>query len=327
MGMTFWGGRSVLVTGATGLVGSALVPRLIASGARVTAFVRDWDPQSELIRSGTVASCRVVSGRLESADDVERAIVEQEVDTVFHLGAQTLVETGLRSPLATFESNIRGSYNLFEACRRQRDLVRRIVVASSDKAYGELEGEAYTEEMPPLGRHPYDVSKSCTDLLGRCYAETYSLPLAIARCGNLFGPGDLNWSRIVPGTIRSALTGTAPVIRSDGKFRRDYLHVADAVSAYVLLAERLESPEVTGEAFNFGPARSSTVLEVAEAILRATNRTDLVPVVQNRAKAEIRNQHLDSTKARRVLGWEPARTLEQGLDETIPWYRAHLSAG
>jgi CDP-glucose 4,6-dehydratase len=324
--MTFWSGRSVLVTGATGLVGSALVPRLTDSGAVVTVLVRDWDPQSELIRSGAVNSCRVVSGRLESLNDVERAVTDHEIDTVFHLGAQTIVETGFRSPLATFESNIRGSYTLFEACRRQRDLVSRIVVASSDKAYGDLAGDAYTEDMPPLGRHPYDVSKSCTDLLAHCYAATYGVALAVARCGNLFGPGDLNWSRLVPGTIRSAFRGEAPLIRSDGSFRRDYLHVGDAVDAYLRLAEGLERPEIRGQAFNFGPDRSLTVLEVTDAILRLTDHPDLKPVIQNRAHAEIRDQHLDSSKARGLLGWSPTRSFEEGLADTIGWYRKYLSA-
>ena len=323
--MTFWQDRNVLVTGATGLVGSTLVPRLVALGARVEVLVRDWDPQSELIRSGAIDACRVVSGRLESIDDVERALVEHEAETVFHLGAQALVGPGYRSPYGTFESNVRGSYTLFEACRRHADMVRRIVVASSDKAYGESAVLPYTEDMPARGRHPYDVSKSCTDLLAACYANTYKAPIVVARCGNIYGAGDLNWSRLIPGTIRSALAGQPPVIRSDGHYRRDYVHVADAVEAYLAMAEKIESPEVRGEAFNFGPPESATVLDVVQAILRLTGRTDLEPVIENRARAEIRDQHLESSKAARLLGWKPKWPLEPGLEKTIAWYRSRLT--
>jgi CDP-glucose 4,6-dehydratase len=326
LGVTFWRDRSVLVTGATGLVGSALVPGLLEAGARVCVLVRDWDPQSELIRSGVIGACRVVSGRLESMSDVERALVEHGVETVFHLGAQTVVGTGYRSPYATFESNIRGSYTLFEACRRHADVVRRVVVASSDKAYGESAVLPYTEEMPARGRHPYDVSKSCADLLAKAYAHTYELPIVVARCGNVYGGGDLNWSRLIPGTIRSVLAGQAPVIRSDGLYRRDYVYVADAVAAYLALAERIEHPEVHGEAFNFGPADSSTVLQVAEAVLRLAGRSDLEPVIENSVRAEIRDQHLDSTKADRLLGWRPKWPLEKGLEKTIAWYRERLAS-
>lgn len=320
-------GRVVLVTGATGLVGSWLVPKLLSRGATVVALVRDADPQSELVRSGAIARCTVVSGRLESLADLERAIVEAEVDTVFHLGAQTIVGTAYRSPLATFEANVRGTYNLLEACRRQSDLVRRIVVASSDKAYGEGRVLPYTEEMPANGRHPYDVSKSCADLIAQTYASTYGLPLAVARCGNIYGGGDLNWSRLIPGTIRSALEGRNPVIRSDGRFTRDYVYVDDAVDAYLSLADGLGREEVRGGVFNFGPGAPATVLEVTQAVLEAAGRTDLVPEIRNEAVAEIREQTLDSAKARRVLGWAPARGLREGLRETVAWYRRYLGHG
>ena len=320
--MSFWKDRSVFVTGATGLVGSALVPRLLDAGARVAVLVRDWDPQSELIRGGAVNACRVVSGRLESMADVERALVEHDVETVFHLGAQTVVGTGYRSPYGTFESNIRGSYTLFEACRRHA--ARRVVVASSDKAYGESAVLPYTEEMPARGRYPYDVSKSCTDLLASCYARTYELPVVVARCGNIYGEGDLNWSRLIPGTIRSVLAGQAPVIRSDGLYRRDYVYVADAVEAYLAMAEKIDAPEIRGEAFNFGPAESMTVLDVARAVLRLAGRPDLEPVIENTARGEIRDQHLDSAKANRLLAWKPRWPLEKGLEKTIAWYRDRL---
>lgn len=322
--MTSWAGRSVLVTGASGLVGSWLTPRLVSLGADVSVLVRDWDPQSELIRSGAVSRCRVVSGRLEDVTDVERALVEYEVDSVFHLGAQALVGAALRSPLATFESNIRGTYHLLEACRRQSDRVRRVMIASSDKAYGESLVLPYTEEMPANGKHPYDVSKSCTDLLAQCYGVTYGLSVAVARCGNIYGGGDLNWSRIVPGTIRSVLAGERPVLRSDGKYVRDYLYIEDVVDAYIALAEGLEHPGVAGEAFNISPEKPLTVLEITRALLRLLGREDLEPVILDQARAEIRDQYLDSSKAARVLGWKAKWGLDAGLTETISWYRKYL---
>ena len=326
LAVTDWSGRRVLITGATGLVGSWLVPRLLRAGASVVALIRDADPQSELVRSGAIALCTVVSGRLEATEDLERAVVDHETDTVFHLGAQTLVGAAFRNPLATFESNIRGTYQLLEVCRRHADLVRRIVVASSDKAYGEARVLPYTEEMPANGRHPYDVSKSCADLLAQTYAETYGLRVGIARCGNIYGGGDLNWSRIVPGTIRSALEGRAPVIRSDGLYTRDYLYVADVVNAYLALAQKLDGEGLSGGVFNFGPGTPLSVLQIASEILKIVGREDLTPVILDQARAEIRDQHLDSSKAARVLGWTPAHTLADGLASTVAWYRMFLGA-
>jgi CDP-glucose 4,6-dehydratase len=319
-----WTGRTALVTGATGLVGSWLVRRLLSSGARVVALVRDWDPQSELIRSGDIHRCVVVSGRLEDYGALERAISEHETDTVFHLGAQAIVGTAFRSPMLTFESNIRGTYNLLEACRVHRDLMKRIVIASSDKAYGEAEVLPYTEDMPPQGRHPYDVSKSCADLLAHTYAETYGMNIAVARCGNIYGGGDLNWSRIVPGSIRLVLEGKPPMLRSDGTFTRDYLYVEDVVDAYLALAQSVERPEVRGEAFNFSPERQMTVLELIQHLLAVLERPDLQPVVLDQATAEIRDQYLDAGKARRVLGWEAHIPLQEGLERTVAWYRTFL---
>lgn len=319
-----WNGRRVFVTGATGLVGSWLCRRLLAEGARVVALVRDWDPQSEFLRSGDVRRCSVVSGCLEDYATLERAVAEHEIDTVFHLGAQAIVGTALISPLATFESNVRGTYNLLEACRVHRDLVSRVVVASSDKAYGEAQALPYTEDMPCSGRHPYDVSKSCTDLLAHTYAETYGLNVAVARCGNIFGGADLNWSRIVPGTIRSALEDRAPVLRSNGKFIRDYIYVEDVVDAYLALAEESHRDAVRGQAFNFSPERPLTVLEITGAVLGAMGRLDLEPVILDTARAEIKDQYLDASKALEVLGWKPKWSLERGMAETVAWYRAYL---
>ena len=321
----FWKDKRVFITGATGIIGSWLTKALVERGAYVVALVRDWDPQSELIRTGIIKRVHVVSGALEDYATLERAINEQEVDTVFHLGAQAIVTIANRSPLPTFEANIRGSYNLLEACRAHGDMVTRVVVASSDKAYGESDVLPYTEDMPPLGRYPYDVSKSCMDLLAQAYWHTYQLPVGIARCGNTYGGGDLNWSRIVPGTIRSIIQNQTPIIRSDGTYVRDYMYVEDAVEAYIDLAEALDRPEIKGEAFNFSSETHLSVIEIVNVIRRLMGREDLEPIILNEAKAEIKNQYLSSAKARKLLGWEPRYTLEEGLRKTIAWYQEFLS--
>jgi CDP-glucose 4,6-dehydratase len=319
-----WKEHRVFVTGATGFIGSWLVRQLLQQGAYVVVLIRDWDPQSQLIRSGDVNRTRVVNGPLEDYGTLERAINEHETDTVFHLGAQTLVGMAMRSPLQTFESNIRGTYNLLEACRVHGSLVQRVVVASSDKAYGEAERLPYTEDMPLQGRHPYDVSKSCPDLIAVTYAQSYNLPVAITRCGNVYGGGDLNWSQLVPSVIRNVLANQRPVLRSDGSNTRDYIFVSDVVNAYMTLAARTGEKGIQGQAFNFGLESRTTVLDMTRAVLRLMGRADLEPTILNSAKGEIKDQSLDSTKARRELGWSPGYTLEQGLKETIPWYREYL---
>lgn len=322
--MMNWKENRVLVTGATGIVGSWLVKQLLQEGAFVVALIRDWNPQSELIRSGDVQKTTVVSGELENFHTLERAISENDVETVFHLGAQPLVGVALRSPLPTFEANIRGSYNLLEACRVHRKLVQRIVIASSDKAYGDVDILPYTEDMAPLGRFPYDVSKSCTDLLARSYSQTYDLPVTIARCGNIYGGGDLNWSRIVPGTIRSFLDNEKPIIRSDGKFTRDYIFVQDVVEAYLLLASRTQDQGIRGHAFNFSGEQPWTVLEIVENIQKLVKCEHIEPTILNQANAEIRDQYLDSSKAKRLLKWATLFSLEKGLVQTIAWYKDFL---
>lgn len=319
--MSFWHDRKVLVTGATGLLGSRLVEALHERGARVTCLVRDWIPESELVSSGTLARVNCVRGDLEDLELLTRAVNEHEIDSVFHLGAQTIVGTANRSPLSTFESNVRGTWNLLEACMRAGGMVQRVIVASSDKAYGEHEHLPYTEDAPLQGRFPYDVSKSCADLVSLSYFHSYGLPVVITRCGNLFGGGDLNFNRLVPGTIVSALRGEPPIVRSDGTFIRDYFYVRDAVEAYLTLAEAVPRDDVTGGAFNFGNETPMSVLEMVAAILKAVGREDLEPVVQNEASREILRQYLDCAKARRILDWKPSWTIEQGLAETVDWYR------
>jgi CDP-glucose 4,6-dehydratase len=294
MAMSWWQDRGVFVTGATGLLGSWLVEELLSRGAHVVCLVRDWVPESRLVGSSLLERTTVVRGELEDASVLTRALNEYEINTVFHLGAQTTVDAAARSAVGTFESNIRGTWNVLEACRINTRTVERVVVASSDKAYGEHDKLPYTEESPLQGRFPYDVSKSCADLLALCYFHSYGTPIAITRCGNLFGGGDLNFNRLIPGTIRSLLRGEAPVVRSDGTYVRDYFYVRDAVEAYLLLAERLTADDVLGQAFNFGTETPMSVMQMVDAIVKTIGTPHLTPVVLNQASREIPSQYLDA---------------------------------
>jgi CDP-glucose 4,6-dehydratase len=314
----------VLVTGATGLLGAALTRHLVDGGADVVCLVRDWVPQCELVSSRLIDRVRVVRGDVVDQPLVERVLGEYEIDTVMHLAAQTIVSIANRNPISTLDTNIRGTWALLEAARLS-PRVRQIVVASSDKAYGVQAKLPYTEATPLEGRHPYDVSKSCADLIAQMYATTYGSPVCITRCGNFFGPGDLNWNRIVPGTLRSAIAGEPPVVRSDGKFIRDYIFVDDGALAYLDTAEALATRrELAGEAFNFSTGEPLTVLDLVARILTVAGRSDLVPDVRNEASHEIREQYLDAEKARRTLGWKPRFSLEDGLQRTFAWYRDFL---
>lgn len=324
--LAYWSGKRVLVTGATGMVGAWLTRWLVDAGAHTVAFISDTDPQSELIRSGYIDRIAVMNGRLENYDDIERAINNQEVDSIFHLGAQPIVGAADRSPRHTFESNIQGTWNLLDSARVLNGLVQRIVVASSDKAYGTQPVLPYTEDMSLNGDHPYEVSKSCTDLISTTYARTYGLPVTIARCGNIYGGGDLNWNRIVPGTFRSLLRGEQPVLRSDGTFIRDYLHVDDIVSAYLLLGESTDNPELAGQGFNFSDESPLTVMQVYNAICEAAGKPDAKPKILNAAAGEIKDQYLDSTKAHDVLGWHATVGLSDGLSKSFDWYKSLLEA-
>ena len=323
--MTSWSNTRVFVSGATGLLGSHLTAELVRRGATVVCLVRDWVPDSEAVTAGTLARCRLVRGELEDYDVVLRALNEYEVDTIFHLGAQTIVGTASRSPLSTFESNIKGTWVLLEAARALGNRVARVIVASSDKAYGEHDKLPYTEQTPLVGRFPYDVSKSCADLISLAYAASFRLPVAVTRCGNLYGGGDLNFNRLVPGTIRSALLDESPVIRSDGTFVRDYFYVKDAVDAYLALAERMPDSGFVGEAFNFGTETPMSVTAMAQKILEVLGKPHLPLTILNQATNEIPRQYLDCTKARRLMHWEPKYTLEDSLRDTAHWYRGWLT--
>lgn len=316
----FWQDRPVFITGGTGLVGAWLVRRLIAAGADITCLVRDWVPESEMVRANLIDGVKVVRGDIVDQEAMERILGEHEIDTVMHLAAQTIVGTANRNPVSTFESNIKGTWSLLEACRRS-PLVKQIVSASSDKAYGDQENLPYDEDTPLQGQHPYDVSKSCADLISASYAKVYGLPVIITRCGNFYGGGDLNWSRIVPGTIRSVLRGNRPIIRSDGTFIRDYFYVEDGAAAYMHLAEKLAADRsLIGEAFNFSNEIQVTVLELTQKILSLMG-SDLDPDIRNEAGNEIKHQYLSAEKARTRLGWMPLFTLDEGLQRTIDWYK------
>ena len=319
-----WDGRNVLVTGCSGFLGLWLTRELLGRRASVVGLVRDVVAGAPFFAEGLATKIATVRGSVEDYPLLERVVNEYEVDTVFHLAAQAIVTVANRNPLSTFETNVRGTWNVLEACRRNPK-VTRIVVASSDKAYGIHEELPYTEEHALRGTHPYDVSKSCADLISTAYHRTYRTPVCVTRCGNLFGPGDLNFSRIVPGTIRSALRGERPIIRSDGSPVRDYVHVQDIAAAYLLLAEKMEASDLHGLGFNFATGEPLSVLELTKMILKAAGRGDLEPQVLNEAKAEIPRQYLSFERARKRLGWQPARGVAQRLEETVDWYRHHLA--
>ncbi|MBN2239564.1 MAG: GDP-mannose 4,6-dehydratase [Dehalococcoidales bacterium] len=323
---SYWQDRPVLVTGATGLLGGWLIHHLLDLGADVICLERDWVPQCELYRSGNINKVKTVKGDICDEKLLERILGEYEIDTVFHLAAQTIVGIANRNPLSTFETNIRGTWMLMEACRNSPK-IRSIVVASSDKAYGDQEILPYNEDTPLQGHYPYDVSKSCADLITQSYFYTYKLPVAITRCGNFYGGGDLNWNRIVPGTIRSILRGQQPVIRSNGKYIRDYFYIEDGALAYILLAQKLpDNPDIQGEAFNFSTEKPISVLDLVATIIKLMD-SNQEPLVKNEASNEILEQFLSATKAREVLGWYPQYEIESGMQKTISWYRDFLSNG
>lgn len=321
---SFWTDRPTFLTGATGQVGGWLARRLVDAGADLVCLVRDWVPQCELVRTGLLERVKVVRGDVRDPVLLRRCLGEYEIDTVIHLAAQSIVGTANRDPAGTLDTNVRGTWNLLEACRLS-PTVKQVVLASTDKVYGDVAELPYTEEMPFLARYPHDVSKACAEMVARCYAETYDLPVAVTRLPNIYGGGDLNWNRIVPGTIRSVWKGERPVIHSDGRFLRDYLYVEDAAAAHMVLAERLAGcAELRGQAFNVSGETPLSVLELVDKIVRLLG-SDLAPLVENKAKHEILNQYLSAARARDVLGWRPSYTIDEGLQATVDWYREFLA--
>jgi CDP-glucose 4,6-dehydratase len=323
--MRYWRSKNVFVTGCTGLLGSHLCGQLVANGANVVGLVRDYVPKSRIYSEEINSRMVTVRGNIENFGLVERALNEYEIDTVFHLAAQTIVSIANKNPLSTFHSNIMGTWNVMEACRRNTG-VQRIIVASSDKAYGDQKVLPYTEETPLLGKFPYDVSKSCSDLIAHTYYHTYRLPVCITRCGNFYGPGDLNFNRLVPGTIRSVLNAKAPILRSDGTYIRDYFYVKDGAEAYLYLAQKMDELPIHGEAFNFSNELQITVIDLVKRILLLMSRPELEPIIKNEAFNEIKHQYLSTQKARKILGWKSKYALDQALKETIEWYTNNLSS-
>jgi CDP-glucose 4,6-dehydratase len=318
----FWKMRNVFVTGCTGFLGYWLTEYLLNEGANVVGLVRDFVHQSSFYRFRLNEKITVVRGQIEDYFLLERVLNEYEIDTVFHLAAQTIVDIATRNPLSTFETNTKGTWNLLEACRRNQPLVKRVVVASSDKAYGTQEKLPYTEDSPLKGTHPYDVSKTCADLIAYTFFNTYQLPVCITRCGNFYGGGDLNFNRLVPGTIRSVLHNQPLIIRSDGTPKRDYIYIKDAVHGYVTLAENIERLKLSGEAFNFSSENQCNVMDMTRRILELMGKKDYPVKILNQAKGEIKDQYLSIEKAKKILNWKPIYSLEDGLRETIEWYRS-----
>jgi CDP-glucose 4,6-dehydratase len=317
--------QSAFVTGAYGLLGAALVPALLDAGVEVTVLRRDSMPRSALVLTGTERHVNVVSGDVTDLSLISRALAEYEVDTVFHLAAQTLVPTAQRSPLSTWESNIRGTWIVLEACWRLE--LPRVIVAASDKAYGTHRELPYREDFALQPRFPYDVSKAATDLIARSYWHAYGLHVATTRFANLYGGGDTNRSRLVPEAVDAAWTGRPAVIRSDGTPERDFLYVEDAVAAYLAIAEALDGDGARGEAFNAGSGQARPVREVVELIGRIAG-SDLEPEIRGKGtpSGEIDRQVVDNSKLHELTGWSPRVGLEDGLRRTLEWYRAHPAA-
>lgn len=317
---SFWKDKKVFVTGSTGFIGSWLTKRLVDLGAGISVLLYQSKNESELIRSGYINKVRVIEGGLQSYSTLEKVIFEYQIDTIFHLGAQTQVAEAILNPLETYESNIRGTYFLLEACRKHKQLLKRIVVASSDKAYGSSPSLPYLEETPLSANYPYDVSKACTDLIALSYYHTYRLPIAVTRCGNVYGGGDFNWDRLIPSTIQSLYHDKSPSLRSDGSSLRDYIFIEDIVNAYLTLAENLEKKSLGGQAFNFSTNQPTSVIKVVDLIGRFMKKVYLKPIIMNEARGEIKDQYLSSEKAKEILNWKPYFNLNLGLELTVDWY-------
>ncbi|MFH1957663.1 MAG: NAD-dependent epimerase/dehydratase family protein [bacterium] len=321
----YWKNKNVFVTGATGFFGAWLCERLIKNKAKVITLMRDYVPESRLFRDDIISKITVVRGELEGYNAIERILNEYEIEIVFHLAAQAIVPIANNNPLSTYESNIRGTWLLLEGCRRNGG-IKKIIVTSSDKAYGEHKKLPYVEDMALCGKNPYDVSKSCADLIAQMYFQHYNLPVCITRYGNLFGGGDLNFSRIIPGAIKSVYYNERPVIRSNGKYMRDYFYVKDAVNAIISLAEKMDNHRIMGQAFNFSNGKKYSVIEVVNEIFNLMNKRKLKPIILNKAKGEIINQYLSSEKARKLLKWAPVYDLRSGMAETVEWYTNYFKS-
>ena len=320
---TNWADKNVLITGVQGFLGSWLCKNLVDRKAKVVGLTRDLVSNSNFYIMDLDKKTTLVKGDVADYHTVERIMNEYDIEVVFHIAAQPIVGIANRSPLSTFESNIKGTWTVLEAVRNSKT-VQAIVTASSDKAYGTQKELPYKENARLHGLHPYDVTKSCSDLLAQTYHNTYGLPVGITRCGNFYGGGDLNFSRIIPDTIRSLFHNKRPVIRSNGKYIRDYIYVKDVANAYLILAEKLKNQKIRGHAFNFSNETPINVIDLVSKIIKLYGKPNLKPKVLNIVKSEILNQYLSSEKARNMLGWNPIYSLDDGLKETIQWYNHFL---
>lgn len=311
----------MLITGASGLLGSEMVSQLLNKGANVVTIVRDTVPKSRFFLENLNSKVTITRGDIEDYSFVERVMAEYEINTVFHLAAQPIVKIANSSPLGTFNANIKGTWNVLEAARNHMSTVKSVVVASSDKAYGTSPILPYDESVPLRGQHPYDVSKSCVDLLSQSYWYTYKLPVNITRCGNFYGPGDLNYNRIIPGTILSVINNERPIIRSDGSYIRNYFYIKDAADGYITISENRDS--VLGEAFNLGSEERYSVLEITNLVLKVMG-SKLAPVVRNEVSNEIKEQYLSIKKVKETLNWKPKYKTEDALLETVSWYKKYV---
>lgn len=320
MNKKFWRHRNVFITGGTGLLGFWIIKYLVKADANLTILARNSSLLSKDINNSKV---KVVKGKVEDFTAISRILKENKIDTVLHFAAQTIAPIANSSPLSTFETNIKGTWTVLEACRHS-SLVKYIVVASSDKAYGDSNILPYTEDTPLNGKQPYDVSKSCADLLAQSYYKSYGLPICITRCGNLFGGADLNFNRIFPSVIKAVLSNQQPVLRSDGSFIRDFFYVEDAAIGVVKLVEVMSKKPIMGEAFNFSNEKPVAVIDMVNIILKRM-KSDFTPKILNGSRNEINKQYLSARKSRDLLGWKPSFTLNQGIDRTIAWYKDYLN--
>jgi CDP-glucose 4,6-dehydratase len=325
--MDYWLGKRVLVTGAYGFLASHMIEVLLSRGAIVTGIVQYHPEESYLQLCCLDKKILLAVGDITDIEFCRRVMNEQQIQTVFHLAAKAIVRLANRSPLSTFETNIRGTYTLLEACRglaADRGPIEAVVVASSDKAYGDQADLPYIENMPLLGQQPYEASKVCADIITRSFSAAFGLPTAVTRCANLYGPGDLNFSRIIPDTFRSLIEGQRPIIRSDGTLKRDYMFVKDGVAGYLALAEAVSAGRYHGEAFNFGTGKPVAVADLVKHIIQVTGK-DFEPDILGTAAGEIKHQYLNSALAEKLLGWRARTALEDGLRSTFSWYKSYLS--
>jgi len=320
----FWKNKKVLVTGYDGFLGAHLTKKLLEFEAKIVG-IDIAKKKTYPILKNLQKKVETIKGDVAHLTLVNKIIEKYRPEIIFHLAAQAIVGEAVNIPIRTFKSNIEGTWNILEACKRKK-FIEGVVVASSDKAYGEHKLLPYKEETPLRGIYPYDVSKSCADLLANTYFKTYSIPVCVTRCGNIFGPGDLHFSRIIPDAMRSIIKNKRFVIRSDGRFTRDYIYVEDVVRGYILLAEKMKKFKLSGQSFNFSNERPLTVLELFKKITEVSGRYNLKPRVLNRVKYEIKHQYLSSKKARKMLGWKPECVLEEGLIKTLQWYRDYFNS-